>query len=115
MFPSNKTTVDLNVNWATLEKHAWEKFVPKLAAVQTMADVRALLADAPPPGTPSSRFYANLADFLLTSHPPQESDSAERDQYVGLVERLEASGSLDAGVATASLAILRGAREKSDA
>lgn len=111
MFPSQKTTMELSVDWMALERHAWAKFHPKVAALQSMVDVQKLLADAPPLGSPSSQFYANLAEFLLTYRMPKTAGADEREIYIQLVERFQDSGTLDAGTATASLAALRGPGE----
>ncbi len=107
MFPSNKTTVNLDVDWAALEKHAWEKFRPRFDAIRTVEDVRALLAEAPPLGSPSSRYYSNLAEFLLMFRAPADAGADERFLYAQSVERLDVAGALGAGIASASLATLR--------
>ena len=88
MDASQKTTVQLESNWAKLEQHAWEKFHPKVSAIHTLDDVREFLAGAPPAGSPSSAYYSNLAEFLLTLQVPKGTGEDERSLYAKLVERL---------------------------
>lgn len=107
MADSQKTTMNITADWERLERHAWEKFHPRLAAAQSLADVHALLADAPPAGSPSSPFYSNLAFFLVTFRPAPGTGADELALYAPLVERLAATGDLDGRAAAVSRAVLR--------
>ncbi len=88
MDASQKKTIQLDADWAKLERHAWEKFHPKVSAIQTLDEVRELLAGAPPAGSPSSAYYSNLAEFLLTLQVPKGTGEEERLLYARLMERL---------------------------
>ncbi len=109
MADSQKTTVNITADWQRLERHAWEKFRPRLEAVRSLADVHALLADAPPVGSPSSPFFSNLAFFLVTFRPAPGTGPDELALYEPLLQRLAAAGDLDRRDAAVGLAVIRNA------
>lgn len=112
MADDDKSTVNLSVTHAELERHAWTKFRPKVLAARTMADAVALAMDAPAVGAPSYPLYANLATFLTTLAPPAEAGPAERVLYAELVGRLVESDSLSEEAAAPCLARLKAARDE---
>lgn len=90
------------------EQRAWEEFLPKLTALQTIAEAKMLVAQAPPPDSPGRRYYSNLGFFLQAFSVPMGSNDTERSHYIVFINRLEAAGALNPGAAPGILAALHG-------
>ena len=87
------------------DQHAWDLFQPKLAALKSIDEARALVANAPLQNTPGRhapgrKFYSNLATFIGSgsfmvlgglSHE-------ERSLYLEFIKRIDAAGELKPGV-----------------
>ena len=76
-----------------------DEFLPKLAALQSFEEARALVAQAPPPNSPGRRYYSNLGFFLQGFTVPMGSSQTERSLYMSFIRRLDAAGALKPGVA----------------
>jgi hypothetical protein len=79
------------------ERHVWEAFRPRLAALETYAEALELVADSPPPDSPGRRYYSNLSFFLGRFVVPHGSSQEERAHYLRFIERLDAGGVLRPG------------------
>ena len=92
-----KTADERRQEQADAERRAWERFRPKLAALQTFQDAETLLGQAPPHGDPGRPFYSNLGFFIQSFDVPGGSSDTERALYLQFVERLDAAGALKPG------------------
>jgi hypothetical protein len=83
---------------ADADRHAWEQFHPRLAALTTYDEARLLVSETPPPDSPGRRYYSNLGFFLSGSMvPPLGSSYAEKALYLQFIQRLDAAGALKPG------------------
>jgi hypothetical protein len=70
----------------------WETFRPKLAAVETYSQARALAASYPAPDKPGRLFHTNLLHVLQNSTVPNSSSSDERALFRAMLQRFVHSG-----------------------
>jgi hypothetical protein len=80
------------------EQRAWDKFRPKLAALNSYADAVALAKSAPPHSDPGRPHYSNLGFFLQHLDVPHGSNATERNLYLQLLQIIDAEGLLKPGV-----------------
>ena len=104
---ARKTRTERESERATAERLAWKEFVPRLAALQTYAEARTLVAQAPPEDSPGRQYYSNLGFFLGEFAVPIGSNQTERLLYMPFIERLDRAGALSPNAAPALLATLR--------
>ena len=102
-----KTQADRDRERAAAEQQAWEEFVPKLAALQTIVEAQLLVARGPRPDAPGRQYYSNLGFFLAAFTVPAGSNQTERELYIQFIQRLEATGALKPSVAPGILLTLR--------
>ncbi|MGB7922015.1 MAG: hypothetical protein WCF57_02090 [Pyrinomonadaceae bacterium] len=95
---ARKTKAQRDHEWREAERREWETFRPKLDALQSYAEARQLVAEAPPPDAPGRRYYSNLGFFLQNFTVPMGSSYAERALYLQFIQRLDADGALKPGV-----------------
>lgn len=96
---------DLDEEQPLREVQAWEAFRDGVTALRSLDDARDLLND--PPLDVGRQYYLNLANFLLTFAIPKSTSRAERELYLGFVQRLDAADALKPTVAGAAIAALR--------
>jgi hypothetical protein len=99
MARKRKTKREREREWAEADRHAWEQFRPKLAALRSFIDAKILVAQAPPPDSSGRRYYSNLGFFLQEFTLPGGSSEAERSLYLQFIERLDSAGALKPGAA----------------
>ena len=71
---------------------ARSRFLHKLEAAKSSAELRSLLAECPPPTAVGHQFYSNLAFFIEHFVPPRAADVAETLQYIKLFDKLRSRG-----------------------
>jgi hypothetical protein len=91
------------------DRQAWERFRPKLAAVQSFAEALTLLGEAVTPDAPGRRYYSNLGFFLHTFAPPAGANALELAEYLRLIAVFDAEGALKDGARATVEANLRSA------
>ena len=96
------TSGDRYQAWYHARRRAWEAFAPRLSTVQSLDEARQLLAEAPPAGSPGQALYANLAVFLQALDVPPDASDEERSLYEEIIQRLQASGTLEPGALQAA-------------
>ena len=107
MAKARRTQADRDRECAASEQRAWDEFLPKLAALQTIVEAQLLVARGPRPDAPGRRYYSNLGFFLEVFTVPAGSNQTERELYIKFIQRLEATGALKPGAAPDILAALR--------
>jgi hypothetical protein len=83
-----------------------ELFKSKLENIQTLAEAKSLVLDAPEPDSVMRRFYSNLGFFLQEFIVPSRAGRDERQLYVQFITRLDESGQLKPGWGESILARL---------
>jgi hypothetical protein len=107
-----KSKAETAQEWSDKQKLCWGAFQPKLAALKSWEDGLALVNQAPAPDTPCRQYYSNLGNFLHTFSAPAGSSYAEKELYLQLIQRIDASGRLKAGTREKIEADLRRAMEQ---
>jgi hypothetical protein len=97
MARNRKTKAQLDHERNEAERREWDTFRPKLDALQTFADAKQLMAEAPRPDAPGRSYYSHLGFFLQAFTVPMGSSYAERTLYLQFIQRLDAAGALKPG------------------
>jgi len=92
-----KTKAERDQQRVEAERLAWETFRPKLEALQSFAEAKQLVAEAPSPDSPGRRYYSNLGFFLQAFTVPMDSSHAEKALYLQFIQRLDTAGTLKPG------------------
>lgn len=97
MAKKRRTQADRDRDRAEAEQRVWDRFWPRLQALETYEEAQRLVDETPPPDAPGRRFYSNLAFFLGGFAPPAGAGGQERSAYLAFIARLDAAGRLRAG------------------
>jgi hypothetical protein len=80
------------------DRRAWEDFLPRLQAVETLIDAYRLVGNAIAPDTPGRRYYSNLGFFIQYFAAPDGANGTELREYLRLVRAFDVEGALKPGV-----------------
>jgi hypothetical protein len=107
-----KTKADRAEERNAANRTAWEKFIPKIRAVQKFVEAQVVVLKGPGPNEPGRHYYSNLGFFLECFSAPGGASYEELQLYLDLIPRLRIEGVVKADALQKAEADLRTAIAK---